>query len=100
MLDAVLIDALSPIEAVKERGEERWRVLGQLLFNVGVPDKELVRAGVQRSRSIRMVNRSLIIASAPSRAPLITRGRSRDHSVDGERHEKQAHLAALPSADE
>ena len=39
VLKAVQIGARLPIEAVEERGEKRWRVLGQPLLIVSVPKK-------------------------------------------------------------
>ena len=47
-----------------------------------------------------MVKKSLISASAPSKAPLITQGRSLDRSVDGEREENQADLSEYTTTDE
>ena len=47
-----------------------------------------------------MVRRSFFIASAPPKALVITRGRSCDCNVDGEREEKQAHLFEHHTADE
>ena len=41
-----MVEARSASEAVEEQGNERRRVHGQLLVNVGVGGKGLVRAGV------------------------------------------------------
>ena len=46
VLEAVQIEARSPNYAFEGRGEKRWRVLSQLLYNVRRPRTELVRAGV------------------------------------------------------
>ena len=50
MQEAVLDEARAPTVAIEQQKhkqwEERWRVLSQLLYIVGVPEKERVNAEV------------------------------------------------------